>query len=263
MNPDDAFTPSTSPRGRSEWIVEARRRNKLEKKDKSMLGGEANRPSNPCTRHTHTHTHTWTSAWLFFLGLNWIGMQSWGERCSEKDLAYKWCPLFDPSGWGGGVRGGVAGTRGGGSSQTSLSASLFLPNSSLSEGGESDRLPEIFVVIRVCWWHRGQTACGEGVFLHTRVFVCVCARKITKSRIIKRVSSEGWFQVNATCGFDRAELSFKSKKKILKKNISMFISEDLYCHCINNTKKSVPPCWVHNVKVKYQAINRDLKRVDM
>lgn len=74
-----------------------------------MLGGEANRPSNPRPRDTHTcmhtHTHTRTTAWLFFLGLYWIGMQSWGERRSEKDLAYKWCPLFDPLGWGGGLVG--------------------------------------------------------------------------------------------------------------------------------------------------------------
>lgn len=55
------------------------------------------------------------------------------------------------------------------------------------------------------------------------------------------------------------EQNYPSKKKI----ISMFISESLYCHCINNTKKLVPPWLVRNVKEKYKAINRYLKRVDM
>lgn len=90
------------------------------------------------------HTHTWTSAWLFFpwAVLDWyaeLGREMLRKRRPTNDVL---CLIRQVGGWaGGGARGG--------SSQTSLSASLFLPNSSLSEGGETDQLQENLVVIRI------------------------------------------------------------------------------------------------------------------
>lgn len=151
--PDDIFTLSSSPGGRSEWIVEARRRNKLEKRINRCL---AERQTDPPTLGPDTHTHTHAPRhgfffFFFFLGLYWIGMQSWGERRSGKDLAYKWCPLFDPLGWEGGLVGGWMGRV-----VTNISVCEPRPHSSSSQGGESDQLQEKWVVV-FCWWLRGQT----------------------------------------------------------------------------------------------------------
>lgn len=69
-----------------------------------MLGREANRPSNPPV-HTHTHTHADTFHGVAFFPwavLDWYAEpKRERERHSEKDLAYKWCPLFDPLRWRG------------------------------------------------------------------------------------------------------------------------------------------------------------------
>lgn len=175
--PHNVFTPSSSPRGRSEWIVEARRRNKLEKRINRCL---AERQTDLPTHSPDTHTHTCTTAWLFFLGLYWIGMQSRGERRSEKDLAYKWCPLFDPLGWEGGwwvgwLAGGwgeLSHGDGGKGWEANISVCESLPpsltSSSSSEGGERVQLQEKLGVICFCWCVRGQRGYSVGVC------VCVC-----------------------------------------------------------------------------------------
>lgn len=66
--PDDVFTPSSSPRGRSEWIVEARRRNKLEKRINRCLAERQTdllTPGPDTQPHTHTHTLTFHSVAFF------------------------------------------------------------------------------------------------------------------------------------------------------------------------------------------------------
>lgn len=80
--PDNVFTPSSSPRGRSEWIVEARRRNKLEKRiNRCSAERQTDLPTPSPDTLAYTHTHRG----CFFLRLYWIGAQSQGERDAQKN----------------------------------------------------------------------------------------------------------------------------------------------------------------------------------
>lgn len=80
--PDDVFTPRSSPRGRSEQIVEARRGNKLEKRINRCL---AERQTDLPTPGPDTHTHLFPWAVL-----DWYAEpERERERRTEKDLAYK------------------------------------------------------------------------------------------------------------------------------------------------------------------------------
>lgn len=118
--PDDAFTTNSSPRGRSEWIVEARRGNKLQKRiNRCLAERQTDLPTPwPSPTHTHARTHKRThySVALLFSFFPWAVLDWYAEL--GRDAQKKTWPtndvlcLIHRVGGGGGGRGG--GSRGGG-----------------------------------------------------------------------------------------------------------------------------------------------------
>lgn len=118
-----------------------------------MLGGEANRPSNPQSWFTQTHVaHTRHGVFPWAV-LDWYAEKERGVQ--KKDLAYKWCPLFDPLGEEGGVQSAVEGGSDGEGCPTETVRKGWETN--ISMGFLRAHCRRRSHLSCFCWWVQGRT----------------------------------------------------------------------------------------------------------